>query len=157
MRILQVINSLAPRYGGPSEFCSLLCRELARRGHDVAIYTTNVDGDGVMDVPCDRHIFDQGVEIRYFPAWSVTWRNPVSLPLWRALAQKIPQCDVVHIYSVYLITATAAAHLCRRARVPYVILPHGSLDPYLLRRHRLRKQVYTALFERHKFREAAGI
>ena len=36
MRILQVIGSLAPRYGGPSTSCPALCRALAERGHDAA-------------------------------------------------------------------------------------------------------------------------
>jgi len=157
MRILQVIGGLAPRYGGPSVYCPSLCKELARRGHEVAIYTTNVDGPGVLDVPCCEPVFDGGAEIRYFPAWGFTWRNPVSPPLWRALKERIPQCDVVHIYSVYLIGLTAAAYLCQRAGVPYVVHPHGTLDPYLLRRHASRKRVYTALFERRKFRNAAAI
>jgi len=44
MRILQVISSLATRYGGPSFLCAELSQELVRQGHEVSIYTTKVDG-----------------------------------------------------------------------------------------------------------------
>ena len=40
MKILHVIGSLSPSTGGPAEACVGLCKELARRGHDVSIYTT---------------------------------------------------------------------------------------------------------------------
>ena len=36
MRILQVVCTLAPRYGGPAVACPELSRELVRQGHEVA-------------------------------------------------------------------------------------------------------------------------
>ena len=157
MKILHVIGSLAPRYGGPSVACPALCRELARRGHEVSIYTTNVDGDGWMDVPLDQPVIHDGVEIRYFAAWTFPAEYKLSFGLWRALREKIPTVDVVHVYSMYIFSASAAAYFCRTFRVPYLLHPHGSLDPYLLRRHALRKRLYSWLFERRKFQSAAAI
>ncbi len=157
MRILQVIASLAPRYGGPSVACPALCRELARRGHEVSVYSTDVDGDRRLDVPLDRPMQQHGVEYRYFRGWTRPGEYKFSPPLWRALREKIPTVDLVHIYSMYIFSATAAAHFCRKYRVPYLLHPHGTLDPYLLRRHAARKRVYTRLFERRKFRHAAAI
>ncbi len=157
MKILQVIASLAPRYGGPSVACPALCRELARRGHRVAIYTTNTDGHTTRDVPLDKPVWDQGVEIRYFPGRSAPGEYNPSLALWRALDQTAQRFDVAHIYSVYGFSTLAGAHHCRKHGVPYVLHPHGSLDPFLLRRHRFRKRVYTALFARRGFEHAAAI
>ena len=51
MNVLHVIPSFAPRYGGPIVAAAGLTRELARRGHDVTVATTNVDGPGELDVP----------------------------------------------------------------------------------------------------------
>ncbi len=157
MRILHVIASLAPRYGGPSVACPAFCRELARRGHEVFIYTTNVDGRRHMDVPLGQPVIDSDVEICFFPGWTFPPEFKFSFALWRALGRTIPAVDVVHIYSMYIFSATAAAHFCRKFRVPYVLHPHGSLDPYLLRRHALRKRLYSRLFERRKFQDAAAI
>lgn len=157
MKILHVIASLAPRYGGPSVACPALCRELARRGHQVSIFTTNVDGNGLLDVPLDCPVIDQGVEIRFFPGYTHPLEYKPSPALWRALREKIPSVDLVHIYSMYIFSATATAHLCRKLRVPYLLHPHGCLDPYLLRRHVVRKWFYSLLFERRNFNHAAAI
>ena len=69
MKILHVIPSFAPawRYGGPIVAAVGLTRELARRGHDVTVATTNVDGPGELDVPLDRPVPMDGVDVWYFP------------------------------------------------------------------------------------------
>ncbi len=157
MRILHVVESLAPRYGGPSVACPALCRELIRRGHEVAIYTTNVDGDRLLHVPLGQPIFEKGVEIRYFPGWIQPREYKMSLPLWHALRQKIQSFDLVHIYSVYGFPTAAATHFCRIHGRPYLLHPHGSLDPYLRQRHRFRKYLYTKLLLQRSFRDASAI
>src|SRR5687767_6027187 len=47
MNILQVVPTYLParRYGGPIESVHGLCKALVARGHDVTVFTTNVDGD----------------------------------------------------------------------------------------------------------------
>jgi len=156
MRVLHVIASLAPRYGGPPKACLELCRELARRGDDVAIYTTTIDGGGDLPVPVAEPQWSEGVQIRYFP---VQWPRGyvLSPPLAKALKVAIPQYDVVHIHSLYLFSSLAAAHYCQRFGVPYLVQPHGSLDPYLYRRHRGRKRIYEFLAERRNLNRAAAI
>ncbi len=156
MKILHVIASLAPRYGGPSKACLDLCREMARRGERVAIYTTNIDGNGELNVPLGLPVCRDGVEIRYFPVQPPRYYK-FSLPLARALRTAIPQCDLVHIHSLYLFPSTAAAHYCRHYGIPYLIRPHGTLDPYLYGRHRRRKWIYERLFEWRNLNKAAAI
>lgn len=158
MRILHVLSSLAPRYGGPPQVCLELCQELARRGEEVSIYTTNMDGPRELDVPLQRPVWTNGngVEVRYFPVQ--TPRSYVmSWPFARALRRAIPEQDIVHIHSLYVFPSTIAAYYCRRAAVPYLVRPHGSLDPYLFRRHRGRKWVYERLFEWRNLNRAAAI
>src|SRR5664279_632050 len=50
MRILHVIPSLAARDGGPAKAAIEMCREITRRGAETEIFTTNLDGRGVLDV-----------------------------------------------------------------------------------------------------------
>ncbi len=156
MKILHVIAGLAPRYGGPSKACLELCRELARRGEEVAIYTTAIDGNGQLDVPLGESLWKDGVEIRYFPVQAPRSYR-VSLPLARALKAAIPDYDLVHVHSLYLFSSTVAAYYCRRYGIPYLIRPHGTLDPYLFRHHRPRKWVYERLFEWRNLNRAAAI
>src|SRR2546427_9927481 len=97
MRILHVVESLAPRYGGPSVACPALCRELVRRGDEVAIYTTNVDGDRLVDVPLGQPIFEKGVEIRYFPGWIEPRGDKLCLALWLELRVKAKTFEVARV------------------------------------------------------------
>src|SRR3989442_10257614 len=156
IRIVQLIGGLPPGCGGPSKACFELCRELARRGDDLAIYTTTIDGDGDLPVPLAEPQWIEGVQIRYFP---VQWprRYVFSPPLAKALKVAIPQYDLVHIHSLYLFSSLAAAHYCQRFGVPYLVQPHGSLDPYLYQRHRGRKRIYELLVERRNLNRAAAI
>ena len=156
MRILHVIASIAPRYGGPSNAVVRLCREMARLGHDVAIFTTNVDGKENLDVPLERMVEMDGFQIRYSP---IQWPRyyGFSLPFGRALAKNISRFDIVQIHSIYNFHTLAASHYCRKFNVPYLIHPHGSLDPYLIARHRVRKWIYTSLFLQRDLDHAAAI
>jgi len=51
----------------------------------------------------------------------------------------------------------AAAYWCRKRQVPHILFPHGSLDPYLRRRNRPRKWIYTKLFAEREYRKASAI
>lgn len=132
-----------------------MARAVAALGHEVAIYTTDRDlaPDERGDLSEGRN---DGVELRifrqHFPMLLAT-----SLPLARALRTAIPRADIVHLHSLYLFHTWATARLCRRFAVPYLLRPHGTLDPFLWRRHRGRKAVLEFLFQNRVLREAAAL
>jgi glycosyltransferase involved in cell wall biosynthesis len=156
LNILHVIANLSPRYGGPSKACVEMARATARRGHSVDILTTDQDGPGRLDVPLGTPVVEQGVSTTYFPVSRPRFWG-FSAPLGRALRLAIPRHDVVHVHSLYLFHDLVAGHLCRKHGVPYLVRPHGTLDPYIHRRHRLRKQIVEALFENRNLRGAAAL
>lgn len=156
MRILHVIANLAPRYGGPSKACREMTAALARRGHEVSIYTTNQDGPGELDAPTDRAVVEDGVSLHYFPIQTPRFWG-FSRPLAAGLKRAIPEADVVHIHSLYLFHDWVAGRYCRAAGVPYVVRPHGTLDPYIHRRHRWRKAIMDALFQNRVLARAAAV
>jgi glycosyltransferase involved in cell wall biosynthesis len=157
MRILQVVGAIAPCYGGPSIACPELSRELVRQGHQVSIYACNKAGREYLDVPLDRPVVDEGVDLRYFPAVRWSGKYMFSPALWRALEETVTQFDVVHIWSVYGFFNTAAAYWCRRRQVPHMVFPHGSLDPFLRRRNRPRKWFYSKFFAERDYRRASAV
>src|SRR5579862_4440950 len=128
MRVLHVVPTYLPavRYGGPIYSVHALCRALADRGHDVHVYTTNVDGPGVSGVPLSDPVLREGVKIRYFPCGlgRRVYRSPA---MGRALAANASKFDVLHLHSVYLWPTLAAARAARGANVPYVLAPRGML------------------------------
>jgi glycosyltransferase involved in cell wall biosynthesis len=156
MKILHVIADLAPRHGGPTKLAPELCRALARRGHEVALYATDYNGDGVQSVPLMTPLMQDGFTLRYFPVgFPRVWRY--SQPLGQALRRDIPRFDVVHIHNIYLYHTLAASRACWQSDVPYVISLHGSLDPVIRNRRRLKKGVYTFLFDRRTLERAAAL
>ena len=158
MRILHVVPTYFParRYGGPIVSVHGLCKALVARGHDVHVFTTNVDGDATLDVPVGTAVDVDGVSVRYFPSpqprlyWSPAMR--------RALARGTGTFDVVHTHAIYLWPGVAAARAARAARVPYVISPRGMLVPELIaRKSRIPKTLWLRLFERRAFARASAI
>jgi glycosyltransferase involved in cell wall biosynthesis len=133
-----------------------MARAVARRGHAVSVYTTDREMDDA-ERPADSAPFARdGVTIRCFPQHTPRVIG-ASLPLMRALPQAIASADLVHLHSLYLFHVWATARECRRQDVPYLLRPHGTLDPFLWRRHRARKQVMEWLFQDRVIREAAAI
>lgn len=156
MKIVHVIASLARRDGGPPKACFEMARALARRGHEVSIYTTNKDGPRELDVPTDRPVVRDDVLIRYFPVRSPRLFS-YSPALAEALELAIPRAGVVHAHGLYLHHDAVVGRVCRRFGVPYLLTPHGVLDPYLYRRHRGRKTLVDLAFQNRVTRGAARL
>jgi len=129
---------------------------LAERGHYVEILTTNVDGAGCLPVPTGRPLEWRGVTTTFCRVGRPK-RYKASPGLWRTLRRRIREFDVVHVHSLYLFHTLVAGHYCRRLGVPYVVRPHGTLDPWHRSRRRWRKAVYTRLLEGPNLRAAAAI
>lgn len=153
MHVIHVISSLAPSLGGPSKACVEMARAVAARGHRVEIYTTDFGLEG--QVRADGVPLSDGrVSVRYFPVQRPRAFKP-SWPLYRALAHALPQADIVHLHSLYLFHDWAAGRICSRAGVPYIVRPHGTLDPYIWQRHRARKRLMEWVFQNRVLRRAA--
>lgn len=134
-----------------------LCKALAAQGHEVHVYTTNVDGPGESPVPLDRPVLQDGVAITYF---ATGWpRRIYRAPAMAArLADTVTDFDLVHIHAMFLWPGLAASRSARRAGVPYVVSPRGMLVPELIaRKSRLAKTAWLRLFDRHMLREAAAV
>jgi len=133
-----------------------MARAVASLGHNVSIYTTNQDGPVELYVPVGQPVFKDGVEIQHFPVqhprfWSF------SIPLALALRETIRDYDIVHIHSLYLFHNMVAAHYCRKYNLPYLIRPHGTLDPFIYKRHRMRKSIMECVFENRNIKSATAV
>jgi glycosyltransferase involved in cell wall biosynthesis len=154
LRVLEIIEGLDEKDGGPPEACLQLCYHLSGLGHEVALYT------------CDRNLKKLGravverkapnFHIHRFPALELGDYN-ISIPLAFALKKDVRSYNIVHINSLYKFSSTVAALYCRLYRVPYVVRPHGTLDPYIFRRHRLVKSIYEQMFEWQNLEHAAAV
>ena len=131
MRILHVISTLAPASGGPTSVVRDLAAAQIGQGHQVTICTTD-RGNPVRERLPDTYFHTMapaGVQIEKFPV--VFTPLLLSPAAGRWLAGSLSGFDIVHIHGLYRFPPTYAAWQARRQGVPYIIRPHGAIDPYL--------------------------
>jgi glycosyltransferase involved in cell wall biosynthesis len=131
-----------------------LTHRLAQRGHEVTVYTTDaLDGahraeSGVHDM--------EGVTVHRFPNWSnaLAW-NRLFFPrgFRRSVKQAVPRFDVVHLTEFRTMQNAVALPILRHHRLPYIIMPQGSLPPELERT--AIKRAYDVLIGRSLLKQAA--
>jgi len=158
MNLLHVVPTYVPawRHGGPILAVHGLCKALAARGHAVTVFSTDVHGDGRLDVPLAEPVAVDGVEVWYFP---VRFRRLYLSPaLGSAARDGVRRFDLVHLHSVFLWPTSAAARAAERAKVPYVVSPRGMLVPALMQaRGRWRKRAWMLAAERRTLERAAAL
>ena len=92
----------------------------------------------------------------YFPATTGFYK--VSLGLARWLARNIGHFDVLHAHALFSFAPVIAAHLARRAGVPYVLRPLGVLNAYGMQERRpWLKKLSLALVERRLIESAGAV
>lgn len=158
MNILNISPVFPPlwHYGGAVTTSFAMARELVNQGHGVFALTTEARYRSDQQVPISQDTEWDGVPVRYCKLW-----GPAP-PFWspelrRQVRRRAPQYDVALIKSCWTYVGIAAGKECRRAGVPYIAYPEGSLDPWLLRYSRLRKHLWWRLWERAFFQGAAAI
>lgn len=159
MNLVHLIPSYLPavRYGGPIRSVHGLARELVRLGHRVHVLTTDIDGPGRLNVPTDRWVELDGVEVRYCPVGRP--RRITRAPAMRGeLARLLPEVDLVHLHAVWQWPTWLGARAAHRAGVPYLLSPHGMLvEELIARKSPLAKKAWLALIERRTLARAAAI
>lgn len=156
LKVLHVIPAVAPRYGGPSRAIFEMCRAVRASGAEVMVATTDADGSAHLAVQIGIPLDFQGTETIFFPR-QLSERFGYSYPLASWLKSNVASFDVVHIHAVFSHPCLAAARACRRHRVPYIIRPLGSLDPWSLSQKGGRKRLLWHAGVKRMLKGAAAI
>lgn len=157
VRILHVIPSLSAVHGGPSRALPLMERELAARGVSVETVTSDDDGPGRRNGRrCGVALTENGVVRRYFRKQVDFYK--VSLTMARWLSQHARDYDLLHIHALFSFSTIVAARAARRAGVPYIIRPLGTLGHYgVTQRRPWLKRLSLALLDGPALRHAASV
>lgn len=156
MRVLHIMPTLEPAYGGPVQALLGLATAQARAGLCVRVLSPFRSDAGFGNADWLR---DEGV--------SVDLIGPTIGPLaWHPqlasrLASAVAHTDIVHIHAVWEQVQHVAARLARRTRKPYIVRPCGMLTTWALHRQSLhkwlKKRVYISLRLRKTLNRAAAI
>lgn len=85
-------------------------------------------------------------------AWDVVWGGGRE-----ALLTLLRSADIVHLHTMWSQLNAVVAMACRRMGKPYVVSPHGMLDPHSLGVKALKKRLYLRLVESRTIGGAAGV
>ena len=101
-----------------------MCRALMQQGIEVLLLSTT---DGLSET---RDVVEyKGVPAIFFPP-QLGASFKYSRPLASWLSSNVKNFDLAHIHAVFNHSSVAASLACRKAGVPYIIRPLGTLDPW---------------------------
>lgn len=146
MRILNVIASLDPVSGGPTMGTLALASALRCDGHIVehatldsphAVYVAPIEGIHPLGTLGGRHDANSR---RLRERFGYT---PDMVPWLRA---HVPQFDLILVHGLWNYSSVAAARVLPVSGVPYMVFPHGTLDPWFAAsypwKHRVKRLLW---------------
>jgi len=150
MRVLHVISTLSPASGGPTQVMAALTAAQVAQGCEVTICTTDRDNPTRDKLAPEslRKLISSHVELVVFGCQMHGLLLSLAMSAW--LRRRIRTFDMVHVHGLYRFPPTYAAYLARRQGVPYIIRPHGNLDPFLYKqssRNIMLKRLYESWFD----------
>ncbi|MCX6021620.1 MAG: glycosyltransferase family 4 protein [Chloroflexi bacterium] len=137
LRIAQVTATFPPYFAGTGNVCYYSALELARRGHDVTVFTVNYP-PGDFDYPPE-------LKVRRLPALFRIGNAPF-LP---GLAIELHDFDVIHLHSPFIFGAEMVWAAAKARGIPYVVTHHNDLIGDGLRRYLF--DAYSAVSSRLVF------
>jgi glycosyltransferase involved in cell wall biosynthesis len=140
MKILQLTQFFAPVHGGSAQVPYHLSRELARRGHEVSIYTSDykISKDWV------RETQKLGIEVYSFGMWLNIANLQITPGLLAHASKQVAGFDVIHMHNYRTFQNVIMHRYACKHKVPYILQAHGSL-PRIVSKKGL-KFAYDALW-----------
>jgi len=158
MRILHIIPSLAPETGGPAQSVPQICKAFTKAGNEVVLFTTNWPKNE-MTWNCFSEEIADGFKIVTFPSNpNLLMSNlPRSTNLIKAIRNNAQDFDITIIHSLWNPLVSFCMREFRRIGSRYCLMPHGMLDPVVLKRNRWKKIPWLILWERVNIEKASLI
>lgn len=147
-RVLQLINTMNPDFGGPQEAAGQIARSLQSLdiGSDIATLDAPDTAWGGADV------------VRLGPARFGEYSYSDRLSPW--LRSNAHRYGSVVIHGLWQYHGLAARRALHATGTPYYVFPHGMLDPWFKReypRKHLKKQLYWRCAEYRVLRDAQAV
>ena len=150
VKILHVISSTNPKYGGPIEGINQIAKEISTLGYEVHCVCC--------DPPNSPWISLSPIKIYALGHAFFKYRYSPKLIPW--LQQNLDQFDIVICNGIWQFTSYATSKVAKSKNIPYYIFTHGMLDPWFNKAYplkHLKKWVYWLLIEYRVIRDANKI
>jgi glycosyltransferase involved in cell wall biosynthesis len=156
MKILVVTPYCAPVYGGPSKSVDELVQGMASLGIEVDLITTVAGFSDPTTVSLNQWVHHDKYRTMYFKCW---YQNDfiISVSLIQWLVKNISRYDIVQTHTIFAPLISFVQRICMVYRIPYVVNPHGMLEPWALSYKSWKKKPYLNHVEIPALRRAAII
>lgn len=159
MKILLVSSTFPPRkFGGITKSSYQLAKGLAELGHDVTVFTTDVN-DEKTRIPSNNQgsIYD-GIKVFYFRNLSNKLAfNRIYLPLKmkKKMKKEIKNFDIVHINDYRCYQSILVNRYCKKYDVPYIVQARGSLP--VMMGNKFFKRVFDRIWGYRFLKQASKV
>jgi glycosyltransferase involved in cell wall biosynthesis len=156
MKILCAIPYLGKSYGGTSKVVTEIAQKLGSSYCDLDLITTNANDRELLDVPLSIWLTNIDYRVKYFPCWH---RSDLifSFSLIKWLFKNVTDYDLVHTNTIFSPLISLVHGICKLKKVPYIVTPHGMLEPWALSYKAAKKRYYYQLFEKPILQQANAI
>lgn len=152
VRSLHVIDRLERRLGGAMQAALEVGLHLGAAGHPAEVAGSFEPDDDLSHLDA---IFGAVRVHRFLRSFPARYANSASFAQW--MTRVVTDFDLVEIHTVFSAFTWRAARICANAGIPYLVRPHGSLDPFDLRKHALLKRVVGPMLVRPVLARAARV
>ncbi|MEM9542669.1 MAG: glycosyltransferase [Cyanobacteria bacterium P01_E01_bin.42] len=160
-KVLHIIPSINPLGGGSNLAAIEIVKALRNIGVDAEIATTNDINLEIVQSNLGEIQEFQNVPIRFFSRLFTEFKPlsefKISLDYTRWLEQNIQNYKIVHIHSFFSYLCTKGAITARKYNTNYIITPHGQLDSWVINQKKVKKSIYSFLWEKTNLNHAAAI
>jgi glycosyltransferase involved in cell wall biosynthesis len=145
MKVGFLVNSVSRRAGGLFQSVRGLAKAIASTNADVQVF-------GIRDE-------QSAVDVQEWQPLSVQAFRP-RLSAWSYSNQLVPamldaKLDILSVHGLWQYCSVGSQRWHRQTDRPYVVHPHGMLEPWALGNARWKKRIAAALYENKHLREAA--
>jgi len=159
MRILQVINAFYPPYsaGGPALATYKISKALAKRGHEITVFTTNILNTNSLFVSRKKEVDIHKIKVIYFNnfLFKSSMHIYFSAEFIEAIKREISNYDVAHVHEYRSYMSLAVNHYAKKHRTPLVLQAHGQLP--IVGSWKILKITYDILFGYKLLKNASGV
>src|SRR4051812_34055521 len=147
MRVVFVIPYFYPawQYGGSPRAAFEYAKALVQRGHSITVLTTDSMGAERYSVVEGDPVQVGGIQVYYYRNISnaLAFQQRLFWPprLFKDMALRIKDADLIHIHELRSSLSVAACHAAVSAGIPFVVSPHGGL-------RRLGKAIPKVIYDR---------
>lgn len=141
MKQLHVVMDLSIRSGGQARAALHYAQANASAGAEVTLYVVNPTDDTLEDIRvsgCFRVVYARRLKM---------------IHMFSCLARGT--FDMVHLHGTWSPMLVFVSLIARAFRLPYLVSPHGCLEPWALNHRRTKKLIALALYQRHVLCKAA--